>query len=55
MVDAVMVEQKQTIKFEFVKSEMSEKYQISRLLTIVAPLWGITIWASIPEEEEDRR
>lgn len=30
-------------------------YQIYGLLSIVALLWGITIWASIPEEEEDRR
>ena len=27
--------------------------QIYSLLTIVALLWGITIWASISEEEED--
>jgi hypothetical protein len=30
-------------------------YQIYTLLAIVALLWGITIWASIPEEQEDRR
>lgn len=30
-------------------------YQIYGLLSILALLWGITIWASIPEEEEDRR
>lgn len=29
--------------------------QIYSLLTIVALLWGITIWASIPEEENDTR
>ncbi len=27
--------------------------QIYSLLTIVALLWGITMWASIPEEEKD--
>jgi hypothetical protein len=30
-------------------------YQIYSLLTIVVILWGIAIWASIPEEEEDSR
>lgn len=30
-------------------------YPIYGLLSIVALLWGITIWASIPEEVEDRR
>jgi hypothetical protein len=30
-------------------------YQIYSLLTIVVLLWSIAIWASIPEEEEDRR
>jgi len=30
-------------------------YQIYSLLTIVALLWGITIWASLPEEQKDRR
>jgi hypothetical protein len=30
-------------------------YQIYSLLTIVALLWGITIWASIPEEENNTR
>lgn len=30
-------------------------YQIYSLLTIVALLWGITIWASHPEEQKDRR
>lgn len=30
-------------------------YQIYSLLMIVALLWGITIWASLPEEQEDRR
>ncbi len=30
-------------------------YEIYSLLTIVVLLWGITIWASIPEEERDKR
>ena len=30
-------------------------YQIYSLLTIMALLFGITIWASLPEEEADRR
>jgi len=30
-------------------------YQIYSLLGIVVLLWGITIWASIPEEQEDVR
>lgn len=30
-------------------------YQIYGLVGIMALLWGITIWASIPEEEEIRR
>ena len=29
-------------------------YQIYSLLAIVVLLWGITIWASIPEEEDRR-
>jgi hypothetical protein len=43
------------VKFELAKSEVIKMYQIYSLLTIVALLWGITIWASIPEEEEDSR
>ncbi|MDI3463497.1 MAG: hypothetical protein OJF50_002318 [Nitrospira sp.] len=27
-------------------------YQIYSLLTIIVLLWGITMWASIPEEEQ---
>jgi len=38
---------------KFVKIEVIKMYQIYSLLTIVALLWGITIWASIPEEEKD--
>lgn len=30
-------------------------YQIYSLVGIIALLWGITIWASIPEEEEEGR
>ncbi len=30
-------------------------YQIYSLVGIIVLLWGITIWASIPEEEKDRR
>jgi hypothetical protein len=30
-------------------------YQIYSLVGIIVLLWGITIWASIPEEETDRR
>jgi hypothetical protein len=30
-------------------------YQIYSLVGIILLLWGITIWASIPEEEKDRR
>jgi hypothetical protein len=30
-------------------------YQISSLLMIMVILWGISIWASIPEEQEERR
>ena len=29
-------------------------YQIYGLVGIMVLLWGITIWASIPEEEETR-
>jgi hypothetical protein len=43
------------MKFELVKGEVIKMYQIYSLFTIVALLWGITIWASIPEEEEDSR
>jgi hypothetical protein len=32
-----------------------EMYQIYTLLGIAALLFGIAIWASIPEEEKDRR
>lgn len=38
-----------------VESEVMKMYQIYSLLSIVVLLWGITIWASIPEEQEDRR
>lgn len=38
-----------------IKSEVINMYQIYSLLTIIVLLWGITVWASIPEEEEDRR
>lgn len=38
-----------------VESEVMTMYQIYSLLSIVVLLWGITIWASIPEEQEDRR
>jgi hypothetical protein len=37
------------------ESEMSNMYQIYGLVGIRVLLWGITIWASIPEEQEDRR
>ena len=30
-------------------------YQIYGLVAIIVLLWGITIWASIQDEEEDRR
>lgn len=46
-----MDEQKHTLKIVSIKSEVMNMYQIYSLLTIVALLWGITIWASIPEEE----
>ncbi|WHZ25616.1 MAG: hypothetical protein OJF51_000411 [Nitrospira sp.] len=32
------------------QSEVINMYQIYSLLTIIVLLWGITIWASIPEE-----
>jgi len=38
-----------------IESEVMTMYQIYGLLSIVALLWGITIWASISEEVEDRR
>lgn len=38
-----------------VESEVMKMYQIYSLLSIVVLLWGITIWASIPEEQEDGR
>jgi hypothetical protein len=37
------------------ESEVMKMYQIYSLLGIMAILWGITIWASIPEEQQDRR
>lgn len=37
------------------ESEVTDMYQIYSLVGIVVLLWGITIWASIPEEQEDRR
>lgn len=41
--------------WKFVKSEVIKMYQIYSLLTIVALLWGITIWASISEEEDEEK
>jgi hypothetical protein len=38
-----------------IKSEVINMYQIYSLVSIIVSLWGITIWASIPEEEEERR
>jgi hypothetical protein len=35
--------------------EVMDMYQIYSLVGIVVLLWGITIWASIPEEQEHRR
>ena len=37
------------------ESEVIDMYQIYSLVGIIVLLWGITIWASIPEEQEDRR
>lgn len=37
------------------ESEVSKMYQIYSLVGIIVLLWGITIWASIPEEQEGRR
>lgn len=37
------------------ESEVSTMYQIYSLVGIIVLLWSITIWASIPEEEKDRR
>jgi hypothetical protein len=37
------------------ESGVSTMYQIYSLVGIIVLLWGITIWASIPEEQEDRR
>jgi hypothetical protein len=37
------------------ESEVINMYQIYSLVGIIVLLWGITIWASIPEEQEDRR
>ena len=50
-----MEEQKQTTIRKQVTSEVIHMYQIYSLLSIMVLLWGITMWASIPEEEEDRR
>ncbi len=33
---------------------VSTMYQIYSSVGIIVLLWGITIWASIPEEQEDR-
>ena len=30
-------------------------YQVYSLLGLMAIVWGVAIWASIPEEQEDRR
>jgi hypothetical protein len=38
-----------------IESEVMNMYQIYSLIGIVVLLWSITIWASIPEEQEDRR
>ena len=46
---------KNTRTFEGYQPEVMNMYPIYTLLTIMALLFGITIWASIPEEEEDRR
>lgn len=54
MMDAVMNRIKRS-NWKFVKSEVIKMYQIYSLLTIVALLWGITIWASISEEEEEEK
>ena len=37
------------------ESEVMNMYQIYSLIGIVVLLWSITIWASIPEEVEDKR
>ncbi len=37
------------------ESEVINMYQIYSLVGIVVLLWSITIWASISEEQEDRR
>ncbi|HKU51387.1 MAG TPA: hypothetical protein VJQ25_02885 [Nitrospira sp.] len=50
-----MSEQRQTAHSKWYQSEVIKMYQIYSLLTIIVLLWGITMWASIPEEEEDRR
>lgn len=54
MMDAVMNRIKRS-NWKFVKSEVIKMYQIYSLLTIVALLWGITIWASISEEEDEEK
>ena len=38
-----------------INSEVIHMYQIYSLVSIVVLLWGITIWASLPEEEKDSR
>lgn len=37
------------------ESEVNNMYQIYGLVGIIVLLWSIAIWASIPEEEADRR
>lgn len=54
MREAVMNRSKRS-NWKFVKSEVIKMYQIYSLLTIVALLWGITIWASISEEEDEEK
>ncbi|MDI3463901.1 MAG: hypothetical protein OJF50_002722 [Nitrospira sp.] len=41
--------------WKLVNNEVIQMYQIYGLLTIMALLWGVTIWASISEEEKDTR
>lgn len=38
-----------------IESEVMRMYQIYSLVGIIVLLWSITIWASIPEEQEDKR
>jgi hypothetical protein len=35
--------------------EVSAMYQIYSMLGLLAITWGVAIWASLPEEQEDRR